>query len=255
VSRRQPEGEPPPPVVQRLRVRYAKRDRLRFTSHRDFARAFERALRRADVPMAYSAGFSPHPKVSYVGASPTGVASEAEYLEIALARRVDPEQLRAALDASLPSGLDLIEVVVAAGGSLPDRIDASLWHVVLPGVEVPVLAAAVERFLSCAEVPVERLTKNGRRVLDARAAVVRADTLGDLGRTGTDCATLELVVRHVTPAVRPDDVLAGLQSVADLELPDPPRGTRLAQGWLDVTGQITDPLHADRAPSADVSPA
>src|SRR5436305_1819116 len=82
---RQPEGPPPPPVVQRLRVRYAKRGRLRFTSHRDFARAFERALRRADVPMAYSAGFSPHPKISYAGAAPTGVASEAEYLEIGLA--------------------------------------------------------------------------------------------------------------------------------------------------------------------------
>ena len=75
--------------MQRVRLRYAKRGRLRFTSHRDFARAFERALRRAEVPMAYSAGFTPHPKISYVGASPTGVASEAEYLEIGLARTVD----------------------------------------------------------------------------------------------------------------------------------------------------------------------
>ena len=86
MARRTPEGPPPPPVVQRLRIQYAKRGRLRFTSHRDFARAFERALRRAAVPMAYSAGFSPHPKISYVGAAPTGVASEAEYLEIGLAR-------------------------------------------------------------------------------------------------------------------------------------------------------------------------
>jgi radical SAM-linked protein len=63
-------------VVQRLRVRYAKRGRLRFTSHRDITRALERAVRRADVPVAFSAGFSPHPKISYVGAvAPTGVAS------------------------------------------------------------------------------------------------------------------------------------------------------------------------------------
>jgi len=87
---RQPEGPPPPPIVQRLRVRYAQRGPLRFTSHRDVARAFERALRRAAVPMAYSAGFTPHPKVSYAGASPTGVASEAEYLEIGLAEPRDP---------------------------------------------------------------------------------------------------------------------------------------------------------------------
>src|SRR5438309_8099794 len=98
VPRRVPEGPPPPPVVQRLRIRYAKRGRLRFTSHRDFARAFERALRRAAVPMAYSAGFTPHPKVSYAGAAPTGVASEAEYLEIGLAERREPEAVREALD-------------------------------------------------------------------------------------------------------------------------------------------------------------
>jgi len=249
VSKRQPEGEPPPPVVQRVRIRYAKRGRLRFTSHRDFARAFERALRRAEVPMGYSAGFSPHPKVSYVGASPTGVASEAEYLEIGLAVRVDPERLRVALDASLPDGLDLVEVVEAAGGSLPERIDTSLWQVELPGVTTAALERAVRLFLACTEVPVERLTKSGKRVLDARAAVVRADTRGGPGTPEGDCATLEMVVRHVTPAVRPDDVLTGLQSVADLELPEPPRATRLAQGSLDVTGQITDPLQADRAPS------
>ncbi len=248
---RQPPGEPPPPTLQRLRIRYAKRGRLRFTSHRDFARAFERALRRAEVPMAYSAGFSPHPKVSYVGASPTGVASEAEYLEIGLARRVDLERLWLALDASLPAGLDLVEVVEAAGGTLPERIDASLWEVLLPGVEAAGLAAAVEAFLAREAVFVSRLTKTGQREINARAAVVSAGTGRVTDSWGGDCATLDLVVRHVTPAVRPDDVLAGLQSVADLELPEPPRATRLAQGALDATGQITDPLAADRVPIAE----
>ena len=88
--------------MQRLRVRYAKRGRARFTSHRDFGRAFERALRRAGVPMAYSSGFSPHPRISYASASPTGAASEAEYLEIGLAEVRTPAAVRAALDAALP---------------------------------------------------------------------------------------------------------------------------------------------------------
>ena len=81
--------------VMKVRLRYAKRGRLRFSSHRDFQRAFERALRRAGVPMAYSAGFRPHPKISYANAAPTGVASEAEYIEIRLAARFDVDQLRA----------------------------------------------------------------------------------------------------------------------------------------------------------------
>src|SRR5688500_11514086 len=125
---RQPPGVPPPPPVQRIRLRYTKRGRLRFTSHRDIARVFERALRRAEVPIAFSAGFSPHPKVSWVGAAATGVASEAEYVEIALAEVRDPEQIRLALDASLPDGIDLLEAVEAeVGSSLPDRVQASRW--------------------------------------------------------------------------------------------------------------------------------
>ena len=69
---RVPEGPAPDPAVQKLRIRYTKRGRLRFTSSRDFQRALERALRRADVPMAFSAGFHPHPKISYANAAATG---------------------------------------------------------------------------------------------------------------------------------------------------------------------------------------
>ena len=132
---RTPDGPPPPPTVQRLRLRYTKRGPLRFASHRDLARALERALRRAQVPMAFSAGFSPHPKISYMGAAPTGAASEAEYFEIGLSARRDPEQVRAALDASLPPGIDIVECVeaVEGSGSLADRLDATRWRIDLPG--------------------------------------------------------------------------------------------------------------------------
>jgi radical SAM-linked protein len=256
--------------VQRVRVRYAKRGRLRFTSHRDFARAFERALRRAGVPMAFSAGFNPHPKVSYLGAAPTGVASEAEYLEIGLARRVPTDELRSVLDAALPDGLDVLECVEALSGSLADRIDASRWRIELPGIGTEEVARAVEAFLARERVEVQRLTKDGHRTLDARAAVVAAavkavpaqaiaasaqvDGVTPAEGTGasalsesSSCAILDVVVRQVTPAVRPDDVLAALRAVADLHLTVAPRATRVSQGRLDDTGGITDPLGPDRA--------
>ncbi len=240
---KKPPGLPQPAPVQRIRLRYAKRGRLRFTSHRDIARAFERALRRAAVPMAYSSGFSPHPKVSWVGAAPTGVASEAEYVEIGLARIVDPEALRVALDESLPMGLDVLEAVEApVGTNLPDRVQASVWTLRLPGVDVEQARAAVAAFTAADEVMVERLTKDGVRRFDARGPVVR------LGVTAGDatCATLHLVVRHVTPAVRPDDVLSALRAVADLVPPVPPEATRQAQGPLTADGEVGDPLAPDR---------
>ncbi|MEV6346631.1 TIGR03936 family radical SAM-associated protein [Actinoplanes sp. NPDC051851] len=236
--------------MQRIRLRYAKRGPLRFTSHRDFARAFERALRRAAVPIAFSQGFTPHPKISYASAAPTGVGSEAEYLEIGLQAEVDPEQLRIALDAALSPGLDVLEAVLAGPGNLPDRLEASRWRIELTGVGTGDAEKAVAAFLDSSEVLVERMTKQGRRSFDARAAVVGCMVEGapDLpsGAGGVPCAIIDLVVRQVTPAVRPDDVLSGLRVVAGLEPPVPARVTRLAQGTLTAQGEIVDPLEADR---------
>src|SRR4051794_5487907 len=101
---------------------------MRFTSHRDFSRAFERAVFRARIPMAYSSGFNPHPRISYAGAAPPGSAREGEYLEIALAETVDASQVRDALAEALPDGLDILDVVEAEGASLPDRLEASHWQ-------------------------------------------------------------------------------------------------------------------------------
>ena len=233
-------------------MRFAKRGRLRFASHRDFARAFERALRRAAVPMAYSAGFSPHPRISYVGAAPTGAASEAEYLEIALARCCDPKSLLADLNAALPDGFTVLEAVPAGPGSLAERMEASSWRVDLPGTAPEPASAAAETFMAADQVLVERLTRDGRRQLDARAAVVWLRVAGADGVIGGKPgrhAILEMVVRQTIPAVRPDDVLAALSAVAGFAPDVPSRAVRLAQGPLtgsDGIGAIGDPLAADR---------
>jgi radical SAM-linked protein len=254
MARRTPDGPPPAPVVQRVRIRYAKRGRLRFTSHRDFARAFERALRRAAIPMAYSAGFTPHPKISYVGASPTGVASEAEYVEIGLAREIDVDVLRTSVDAALPDGLDIIEAVAAGAGALADRIQASDWRIELPGVPEEAARAAVEQFLARDEVGIERLTKSGRRVVDTRAPVLRATVSGAASAGEAERhAIIDVVVRQVTPAVRPDDVVAALRAVAGLAPSAPPLAVRRAQGPLDERESVGDPLAADREHVAPAS--
>ncbi len=194
------------------------------------------------MPVGMSAGFSPHPKISYANAAPTGAASEAEYVEIGVTAVQDPEQVRAALDAALPPGLDIVDVVVAQTSDFTQRLEASSWRIALPGVALAVLQAAVEAFLAESEVLVERTTKSGRRAFDARSAVCAVETAQDDG-----CAILTVVVRHGTPSVRPDDVMTALRAVADLVPPEPPRFTRLAQGPVDErTWRIADPLDADR---------
>ncbi|SDT18421.1 radical SAM-linked protein [Microlunatus soli] len=220
--------------MQRLRIRYAKRGRLRFTSHRDFGRAFERALRRAGIPMAYSSGFSPHPRISYSTASPTGAASEAEYLEIALAQVCVPELVKSELDRALPPGLDVLGVVESDGSSLADRLTGSAWRIELPGVAPDVISAAVTTFLAADSAPAERMTKNGLRTFDARESVLRlvADDQG-----------MELVTRHLTPLVRPDDVLGAMTRLLPAFAPSQPLITRLRQGEVNhTTGDIVEPF-------------
>jgi radical SAM-linked protein len=249
--REQPQQQPPP--VQRLRLRYAKRGRLRFTSHRDFSRAFERAVFRARIPMAYSSGFNPHPRISYAGAAPTGSASEAEYLEIALAEELDPARALAEIDAALPPGLDVLEVVASAGGSLADRLQASRWRLTLLDLGVQEARDAVAALLATEEVVVERMTKKGLRSFDARAAIASVEVVeeaapepGDSRPVAEPCAILDVVLRHGSPSVRPDDVLAALHQTSGLRVTAALQ-QRLAQGpWDEENGTVGDPLTPDR---------
>jgi len=247
-------ANPAPPTVQRIRVRFAKRGRLRFLSHRDVARSVERAVRRSGVPVSHSHGFSPHPRISWIGAAPTGTASEAEYFEIGLTREMDPALVRTALDEVLPDGLDILDAVVATPPGLADRVDASLWRIELDGVAEADLRAAVEALMAKDSLVVDRIMPSGKRQIDVRAAVAWAEVGGDspTGVTpqpagpGRVCAILTAVVRQTTPAVRPDDVLGALDVVAGLKPPVPAKATRMAQGLLDDRDRLADPLGPGR---------
>ena len=207
---------------------------MRFASHRDIARAVERGVRKAGLPVAYSAGFSPHPKISYSGGGTDRHGQRGRVPGDLPHQARDPDEVRDRLDAALPDGIDVIEVMdlaqVAEGacGSRP-RTGRSM----LPGVAPADAARAVEAFLASASAEVERLTSKGIRRLDARAAVLtmeldrRAAQERDAG-----CVILRMVVRHMTPAVRPDDILVALRRMSALAPSSPPLVTRLAQGPL-----------------------
>jgi radical SAM-linked protein len=230
-----PQGESTAPVTtQHLLVRYAKRGKMRFASHLDVARAFERGVRRAGLPIAYSAGFTPHPKISYAGGAPTGVASEAEYLSLTLTSRTEADTVRERLNAALPDGIDVIVVTEDSGGLPASRLTASEWQIALPGLPPDNVVPVVRKFLALTEAPVERLTSKGVRRMDARAAVVSLEVFDDTSAG----SALRMVVRHTVPSVRPDDVLNALRDVSDVFPAEQPLMTRLAQGSLGESGVV-----------------
>lgn len=238
-SRRLPEGPTPDPPVQKLRIRYAKRGRMRFTSTRDFQRALERAVRLAGLPMAYSAGFHPHPKISYANAAPTGAASEAEYVEISLTRPVEPQTVLEGLDAALPDGLDVVEVADAADlpGALADHLQGSQWALRFRATgQAPAgldgMRSAVEAFLATDELHVTRMMKKGPRDLDVRAAVLALEVTREMPPevpAGPGDVVVLATVRHTIPTVRPEEIWGALRQVGEVELPRPV-STRLRQG-------------------------
>lgn len=185
--------------------------------------------------MAYSSGFSPHPRISYAGAAPTGAASEAEFVEIGLAEARDPEQVRAALDDALPPGLDIVAAQVAPGDTLADRLTASCWRIDVGGIEPETARRAVEAFLACDVVEVSRMTKSGLRTFDARTAVRELRVEPD---------RLIATIVHQVHLVRPDDLLTALAGLESGWRPThPPLLTRLTQGTVDPgTGEIAAPL-------------
>ena len=181
--------------------------------------------------MAYSSGFSPHPRISYANAAPTSAASEAEYVELGLKEVCEPAKVVAALNEVMPTGFVMLDAADALPESLGDLLQASDWVVRLDGADPSVLAAAVDDLLGRDEFLVERMTKNGMRTFDVRSAIVTLAVDGDT-----------LVLRSIPqiPLVRPDDVVTALRLI-DERVPERPLLTRLSQGPLR-DGEIGDPL-------------
>jgi radical SAM-linked protein len=254
-----------PVTTQQLLVRYAKRGKMRFASQLDVARAFERGVRRAGLPIAYSVGFTPHPKISYAGGVPTGVASEAEYLSLTLTSPAEADVVQERLNAALPDGIDVVTVIEDFGGKPASRLTVSEWQISLPGLLPDNVVPVVNDFLALTEAPVERMTSKGLRRMDARAAVVSLDVCALPGGLSPDPAdaqpaavpaggpgpaegrpqrpdaggtALRMVVLHTVPAVRPDDVLNALRDVSDVFPAGQPLMTRLAQGSVGESGMV-----------------
>jgi len=207
----------------RVRARYAKTGRLRFTSALDLGRVFDRALRRAQLPIAYSEGFSPHPKVSFPDALPLGYASTGEYVELTFAVPLDLETVVAGLDAALPDGLSVEDAVEVSDGSpkLASLLRASLWLLEWDRA-VPGLGAACEQLLAADALPVARQRKGEPVEVDLRPAV--AALVAD-----DDQRALRCVLHAVEPPVRPTEVVLSLATFLP-DLPEPALTTRVAQG-------------------------
>ena len=220
----------------RLRVRFAKLGRIRWTSQRDTARLWERILRRAGVPLSYTAGFTPRPQLSFGLALPTGCESTAEYLDVAVAAPWEPATLAGALAPHLPEGIDVLACAAVEPGasSLQEDVSACQWDVVVPAT-VEQLEVAVAGVLAAASLPISRERKGRQRVEDLRPSVLALSVAGADGSGSRLVAELATRPRGVRPTE--------LAEVLGLELG---LARRTCQ-WIERDGSRTEPLAVDTA--------
>ncbi|MDQ3107017.1 MAG: TIGR03936 family radical SAM-associated protein, partial [Actinomycetota bacterium] len=187
----------------RIRVKFSKTGKIRWTSHRDVARMWERAFRRTELPLAYSVGFSPRPKVSFGLALSNGHESVAEYLDLeldpALAEGLVVDELGARLTAALPDGIDVLDVGVIDDrrDSLQHEVTATRFEITVAGATLAEVHALVATALTAQAITITRTRKGTAVSDDVRPAILSIDVLdeleGDDGRTvvrfGAELAT------------------------------------------------------------------
>jgi radical SAM-linked protein len=158
-------------------LRFTKFGRVRFLGHRDVARVWERAIRKAELPIAYSEGFSPRPRVHFGLALSVGHESFAEYLDVDLrdedSGSVDIAGLPALLTACLPQGIEVTAAMPVAFNepSLQATVDVVSWQFIIDG-EPAAVADAVSGLMSRHEVPISITRKGSEQVVDLRPALL-----------------------------------------------------------------------------------
>ncbi len=160
--------------MQRLRLKFSRGEELKFLSHLDLMRLWERAFRRAHLPLAYSEGFTPHPQIALAAPLPLGVISQCELMDVHLTEWISPQAFMARVTEQLPCGIDLLEArsLALTVPSLQSQLRYVEYEVdVETEKERQEVERALSSLLSAKELPWHHLRDTGARYYDLRALV------------------------------------------------------------------------------------
>ena len=238
-----------------VRLRYTKLGKIRWISHRNVARALERAFRIARLPLAFSEGFSPRPRVSFGLALSTGHESEAEYVDLVLAEAVDLDALPSRLNGGLPEGIDVVGAVALAdrAPALQEAVTCVEWRVDvargdLTEADPARLREEVDAALAMPTLEATRHRKGREVVEDVRPVIRRITVCGGPAAAGLP-AVVEMEMSTQPRGAKPGEVLAAIGDLTDVR-------ARRTNQWIERDGARQEPLDADtrpRVPEARVS--
>ena len=196
--------------MQRLRIRFSRSEELKFISHLDIIRLWERAFRRARIALAYSEGFSPHPRISLAAPLSVGITSDVELMDVVLAGRVSPHWFTASVNQQLPPGMKVHEAYMIAPGipSLQSQVRFARYEVDIETDKgTGEIEDAISTLLSREHLPWYHMRDTGRRNYDLRLLIKHIRLVGF---AGSRC-TIEMVLRcDNSGSGRPEQVVIAL---------------------------------------------
>ena len=160
--------------MQRIRIRFSRGEDLKFISHLDIMRLWQRALHRAGIPLAYTEGFSPHPRISLAAPLAVGVTSQNEFMDVFCNKWVSPHSFAAAVSQQLPPGMEISQVHMIAPTlpSLQSQVSHAEYEVEAEtDKDQPAVKAALASLLSLKELPWHHQRDTGTRNYDLRALI------------------------------------------------------------------------------------
>lgn len=166
-----------------IRFQFRKGQELRFLSHLDLIRTLERAVRRGRLPIAFSEGFSPRPKMSFGSALAVGIMSEAEYADFEFTERIEPNEFMTTFNSVLPTGLEVIRAVLLPPKSLSlmTEINAAEYKLVAHDTDAAGLVSRIKSLQTADSFVVERKTKKGIRLVDLRPLLYEVEHPQEIG--------------------------------------------------------------------------
>jgi len=158
--------------MNRLRVRFGRGDSVKFISHLDTIRLWHRALRRADIDLAYSEGFNPHPRISLAAPLALGITSDAELMDIFTSRHISPHSFTALVSRQLPKGIEILQVCLVAPTmpALQSQVRFAEYKVDIEG-EAGDVTAAIASLLAKESLPWQHQRDTGTRSYDLRPLI------------------------------------------------------------------------------------
>lgn len=219
--------------MPRVRIGFSKGTGVRFVSHLDLLKAFERAIRRAGIPIAFSEGFNPHPKMSFASALAVGVTSDAEYMDMDLREDVEPAEIARRLAEVLPSGIEIksIRLVPDISPPLMAVVSRARYEVRArfadPYTEDK-LQECIKETLNRKELVVEKNTKKGPRLKDIRPGI-----LSLTAQAAGDEAVFDMLLQTGNEGnTRPEEVIRGMHNA--MGLPVEPDSVRIHRTGLYI---------------------